>query len=61
MILTKKYKIVHDNKKNIIIKNDEDVKVYVGSEKIGAEFDSKEDMEKYINDNNLIRRDDDNV
>lgn len=60
MILTKKYRLIFKDKK-VLVSGEFSTgsKTYVGTGKTGLEFDSEQELEEYIIDNNLVIDDDD--
>ena len=55
--LTKQFVVVYDENKSIISKSENNKETFVGIDKQGVEFDSKEELEQFIIENNLTKGD----
>ena len=52
-ILKKQYIVVYDNDNNILSKSDSNIETYVGKGKHSAEFDTLEELGRFIKDKGL--------
>ncbi len=51
--LTKKFVVVYDTDNLIITKSETNAETYVPKDRLSAEFDTQEELDSFITDNNL--------
>lgn len=54
VILTKKYIVVYTDDNFIIVRDDNNVQCWPGAGKLYAEFDTVEELDSFISENNLV-------